>query len=216
MIQFNLLPDVKLQYIKAQRTKRTVITISMLAGAAALALFLFLIVTVKVVQTKLIDNKSKQIVTLSDEIRQTPNLSKMLTVQSQLDRLTELHDNKPVMSRIYDYMNKLTPVSVSVSQLTVEMETKTITIDGSADSLEAANAFADALKFTTYTVKGEQGAPTNAFSQVMYNSVNRDSTKASFSITLQFDEAIFSNTQDINLQVNRSVADQAAAVITKR
>jgi Tfp pilus assembly protein PilN len=216
MIQFNLLPDVKLQYIKAQRVKRTVITISLLAGVAALALFLFLIVTVKVVQTKMIDSKTKQIAEMSDEIRQTPNLSKMLTVQSQLDRLTELHDNKPVMSRIYDYMNKLTPVTVSVSQLTVEMEAKTMTIDGSADSLEAANAFADALKFTTYTVKDTQAPPTNAFTQVMYNSVNRDSTKASFSITLQFDQAIFSNTQEVNLQVNKSVADQAAAVITKR
>ena len=35
MIQFNLLPDVKLEYIKTERTKRTVIGISILAGVVA-------------------------------------------------------------------------------------------------------------------------------------------------------------------------------------
>ena len=216
MIQFNLLPDVKLQYIKAQRTKRTVITISLLTGAAALALFLFLLVTVKVVQVKLIDSKTSEIQKMGDEIRKTPDLSKMLTVKSQLDRLTLLHDGKPVMSRLHDYMNKLTPVTVSVSQLMVDMEAKTMTIDGSADSLDSVNAFADSLKYTTYTVEKSQEPAKNAFSKVVLSSVNRDSTKASFSITLEFDDVIFSNTDKIDLKVNKTVADQAAAVITKR
>jgi hypothetical protein len=113
-------------------------------------------------------------------------------------------------------MNKLTPVTVSVSQLMVDMEAKTMTIDGSADSLDSVNAFADSLKYTTYTVEKSQEPAKNAFSKVVLSSVNRDSTKASFSITLEFDDVIFSNTDKIDLKVNKTVADQAAAVITKR
>ncbi len=215
MIQFNLLPDVKLQYIKAQRTKHTVVTISVLAGAAALVLFVFLILSVDVVQKKLMSDKSKQINQLSSEIRKTPNLSKMLTVQAQLNQLTALHDSKPVMSRLLEYMNKLTPTSVSISQLSLDNQAKTMVISGTADTLDSVNAFTDSLKYTTYQVDGSDQPAKNAFSNVVLTNINRDSTRATFSLSLSFDDTIFNNAGNVTLTVNKSVAEQAAAIITK-
>lgn len=50
MIQFNLLPDVKIAYIKAQRQKRIVIFASIVASAAATALFVLLFSYANLVQ----------------------------------------------------------------------------------------------------------------------------------------------------------------------
>ena len=38
MIQINLLPSIKAEYVKAQRTKRTVITVAVIAIASSLAI----------------------------------------------------------------------------------------------------------------------------------------------------------------------------------
>ena len=109
MIQFNLLPDVKINFIKAQRTKRAVMGISLIASAAALVIFVMLLLTVHVFQKKNMNDLTKDIASSSKELRQTPNLSKMLTVQSQLNSLTGLHDAKPSTSRMFSFMNQLTP-----------------------------------------------------------------------------------------------------------
>jgi hypothetical protein len=50
MIQFNLLPDIKMQYIKARRQQHLVILVSMIAIIASLAVLVLLIVTTDVVQ----------------------------------------------------------------------------------------------------------------------------------------------------------------------
>lgn len=42
MIQFNLLPDVKLEYIKANRAKHTVVVAASVTAAAALGIFILL------------------------------------------------------------------------------------------------------------------------------------------------------------------------------
>jgi len=50
MIQFNLLPAVKLEYVKAQRTKHLLILISAVSSAVALLVLTLSIISVDVVQ----------------------------------------------------------------------------------------------------------------------------------------------------------------------
>lgn len=52
MIEFNLLPAVKQEYIKVQRSKRMVITIALIVGAIAIAIFVVLFVNVNILQKK--------------------------------------------------------------------------------------------------------------------------------------------------------------------
>ena len=52
MIQFNLLPDVKQEYLKAKRTKQLVVLVSIIASATALTVLLLLFISVNVVQKK--------------------------------------------------------------------------------------------------------------------------------------------------------------------
>lgn len=71
MIQFNLLPDVKLQYIKARRSKQLVMLISVAVAATALALLVLLFINVKL-QSHHIDNLTKDIKTDTATLKKNP------------------------------------------------------------------------------------------------------------------------------------------------
>ena len=95
MIQFNLLPDVKLEYVKAQRTKSTVISASFIAAGSAFAIFLLLFLIVNVVQRKSTSDLNKDIKKYHSQLTSTPDLAKIVTIQSQLKALPGLHEAKP-------------------------------------------------------------------------------------------------------------------------
>jgi Tfp pilus assembly protein PilN len=230
MIQFNLLPDVKLEYIKARRTKRTVMMTSVLVGAASLALFVLLFVVVNFVQKEHLSNLNADIDKNKSELKAKPGLAKILTIQNQLNSLPELHKQKPVASRVLGYAQQLTPQNVSISTLTVNFTDQTLRIEGSADSLATVNTFVDTLKFTNYTTTSSVGegsqatAPSLAFSNVVLanfaitsSSATDKNKAATYSITLKYDPIIFSSDKEAQLQVvkkitTRSETEKPAAV----
>jgi hypothetical protein len=50
MVEFNLLPDVKMEYLRTKRFEHLVITASFIVGAASLAVFVLLFLFVDVAQ----------------------------------------------------------------------------------------------------------------------------------------------------------------------
>ena len=215
MIQFNLLPDVKLEYIKTERTKRTVIGFSVLASAIALALLVFLVLTVDVAQRAYISGLSNEIRKKSSDLRSTPNLSKMLTVQNQLKALDEKHKEKLATSRTFDFFNQITPTNVAISQMTLDTVAKTIVVTGSAPTNEAVNAFVDAMKYTTYKTSDGSASGDHAFSEVVL-TLSRSDQNATFTINANVDTAVFDNTKDVTLTVSNNAAATAASVIFQR
>lgn len=225
-LQFNLLPDVKQEYLKAQRTKRTVIAISFIASAVSLFILLLMITTVYVVNKKQLSDANKQIDHYSDQLKGIDNLDKILTVQNQLKSVSSLHQSKHITSRLYTYLPQLTPTTVCLGKVTLDLQANTLTIDGSADSLKSVNVFIDTLKFTKYAVDGKDSG-RNAFTSVLetqfgLNSANAGSSTndcggkpaiASYTLNVQFDQALFSNGQSVALEVpkgkstTRSVID---------
>ena len=93
MIQFNLLPDVKLEFIKARRLKRLVVMGSVGFSALALFILILVLVSVDVVQKKSLHDLNKDIQSNSTQLKSIPDLDKILTVQNQLGTLTSLHDH---------------------------------------------------------------------------------------------------------------------------
>jgi Tfp pilus assembly protein PilN len=199
MIQFNLLPDVKLEYVKTQRTKRFLTLVSVLVSVVGLALLVIAIVFVDVVQKKSLSDENNDITRYSSQLRNIPNLNKILTVQNQLSTLTSLHDQKPVTSRLFNYVSEVTPPQASLDQLAVDFATNTITFGGSAPSLDVVSTFTDTLKATTYSVSGS--GSKSAFTDVVLASFGRDQNGASFTISCSFDPAIFNTDNSINLTV---------------
>jgi Tfp pilus assembly protein PilN len=226
MIQFNLLPDVKLEYIKAQRTRRLVISVTILVTVASMAI-LGLVLSVGALQKKHLSDINHDVSSESSKLTSTPQINRILTVQNQLASLTQLHDQKPAASRMFDYLNQITPNVVSITSFNIDMNADTASITGSADALSSINQYVDTLKFTKYQVKGDSST-TAAFSAVVLSSFGLNNTAAagsanaqpaSYTITLSYDPKIFDITNTVSLIVpqiisTRSEVDQPTDLFT--
>jgi hypothetical protein len=217
MIQFNLLPDVKQEYIKTQHIKRLVIGVSFIAGAASLFIFLLLLSAVYVVQRKNIHDLNNDIQTNSKTLENTPHIADIVTVQSQLNALSSLNAQKPTASRLFGFLAKVTPKQATISDLKIDYTQNTIAMSGNASGLAIVNTFVDALKFTTYTLKG-QASTQNAFSTVVLAGFSRSAKSATYLITFNFDPAIFNNAHavDLNVGAQPQAAAQQPSIIFKK
>lgn len=223
MIQFNLLPDVKLEYLKARRVRQLVVSVSVIATIAAVAVLIILLGIVYGVQKKNLDDLNSDISKYTSQVTGTPNLNKILSVQNQLGVLTSLHNQKPVASRLFTYLRQITPSAASVSQLNVNFGTSaadaaasiastanTVSITGNASSLAVVNTYVDTLKFTTYKIAGSTSLSTpNAFSDVVLSSFSVGSSGSTFTITANFDPIIFNAADNVTLNVPNIVTTRS-------
>lgn len=209
MIQFNLLPDIKLEYIRAKRTKHSVMLIAMAVAGTSLAIFVLLFMTVNVLQKQHLNNLGNDIKRDSETLKGVNDLDRVLTVQNQLNKLTELHDAKPVISRLKGYIAQVTPAQVSYASIELDIESGTLHFTGSADSLKTVNQFVDTLKFTKYTA-GDSEEQKNAFSEVVLTTFGKDDKGASYEINLKFDPAIFASQSNVKLVVPNIVTTRSA------
>lgn len=224
MIQFNLLPDVKLEYIKARRTKHIVMLSSFVVTGVSIGLIILLFVNVNVLQKRHLDNLNDDIQAKTSQLKAEQDIDKILTVQNQLATLNGLHDAKPAAKRLGTYLAQVTPDKVTISDLKVDFTAKTMTFDGGAEDLKAVNTFIDTLKFTTFDLGEEKDK--HAFSNVVLASFSRtdddqSATNASYQITLAFDSTIFDIKESIRLKVpdqitTRSVTERPAPLFQQQ
>lgn len=209
MIQFNLLPDVKVASIKANRLKRIMMIVSVLVIIFSIAIVI-LSYSFVAVQKRHVGNLDKDITRLIAEIESIPELENILTVQNQLRSLPQLYAGRPAVNRLPQYLDQTTPTKVSLSRLSVDFSTSSFNIVGRADSLETVNLYVDTLKQTFFKV-GKDGTPAQAFTGVVLSSFGRDDKGAGFTIAFTFDPLIFDNSQDISLVIGSAAQtrDQA-------
>jgi hypothetical protein len=110
-LQFNLLPDVKQQYLKTERTKKTVIMAAFAASAVSFFILLFMMTNVYVVNKKKLNDADKKVKDYTSQLKKIPNLDRILTVQNQLKSVETLHQGKHIASRIYTYLPEVTPTN---------------------------------------------------------------------------------------------------------
>jgi hypothetical protein len=195
-----------MEFIKAQRTKRMVVGISVLVTAAALALLVLLCMTVFVFQKQHMNHLTADIAKYGKDLQSTQDLNKILTVQGQLGALPGLHEQKPEVNRLIPYIRQLTPATASISSLNVDFTADTMTITGSADSLQTVNQFVDTLKFTTYN---QDSQTPKAFSDIVLSTFGRADKGASYTITLGFVHDIFDNTKSVELTVPKIITTRS-------
>lgn len=204
-MQLNLLPAVKMEYIKAQRARRMVISVSSIVTIAALVLLLLLL-SVSGLQKKHLSDLNRDISNESSKLKGEPQINKMLTVQNQLSALTQLHAQEPAASKVFTYLNQVTPNSVSITHFNIDFTKQAATITGTSASLANVNQYVDTLKHATYTTKDNNSAQP-AFGNVVLSSfsLNTDtsdpSQAANYTLTLSYDPTIFDNTQNVKLTV---------------
>lgn len=212
MIQFNLLPDVKVQYLKARKQKRLVVLGSTVFAATAFVIFVFLFLYVRIAQTAHSADLSDDISTRLTELRKVKDLDKMLTVQNQLTSLPGLHEKKPVATRYIDFLGRLTPSNVSISQTDVDFTASTFQITGESNDIAAVNKFVDTLKFTKYSTKQSSesaSTPTPAFSEIVLSSFARTKDKVTYTVSAKFNPALFNINNNVELLIPQGVTTRS-------
>jgi Tfp pilus assembly protein PilN len=214
MIQFNMLPDVKQQFLKAEQNRKTAVTAGILITAASVFIFTILFMSVNVFQKKNLSDINKDIKSASDQLKSTTDLNKVLTVQNQLKSLPALQEQKPVASRLFKYLSAVTPANISIGDLEVDFDENTMRITGTADSLQSVNKFVDTLKFTTYSVVPDDGSTPPAstqkpFSSVVLSNFTRNEKEATYTISLAYDPVIFSSDSNVVLTVPKIISTRS-------
>ncbi|MBN9398371.1 hypothetical protein BGO18_00620 [Candidatus Saccharibacteria bacterium 47-87] len=219
MIEINLIPDVKRELLRAQRARTTVISaaivISIVAGAvvAALALYVY---GVQTVRGALLDNQIKD---GAAKLSKVEDLSKILTIQNQLSRISELNSQKNIDSRLFDVLAAVIPPdpnSVKVSLVTVDSEAKTVRIEGQTRGYDSMEVFKKTLDsaILNFTDNGkadtEKLATDISVSDTSYGA-NSDGQKVlRFVLTFTYAEKLFSpdiSGATIKLDANGNVTD---------
>lgn len=157
MIQVNLIPDVKQELLRAQQQRNVVISVAILLSIAAGVIAVLVASYVFVAQAVLIDQANKSIDREYATLTQVEDLDKLLTIQNQLKKVSELNANKNAGSRLYGMLNVIVPAEpheVAISSLMV------VPLAGddqgaSADTDQSANATASGSQGATITIEGQ-------------------------------------------------------------
>lgn len=203
MIQFNLLPDVKIEYVKAMRMKRMVVGAAIILTGVTFVIFLLLALVVYGVQKKTVGDLDKDIASKSKELTGTKDLDKILTIQNQLTALPALHDKKVVASRAYTFITTLIPTGVTASEYEVNFDESTMSITGAAPALDRVNVFADTLKFAKYT-DGTDVQDGKPFSDVVLSQFAKTAETTNYTISLKFEPKLFSTQAPYALVIPKS------------
>ncbi len=210
MIQFNLLPAVKLEFVRARRNKRLTLLGAGTVSAVSLLILVLLFVSVQF-QAKHSSDLTKDIKTQSKKLKETEDISSILTIQNQLNSLSTLHASKPEAARVFDYLKQVTPAGVTIANVEVDFEASTIKIKGSAPTISAVNTYVDTLKFTTYKVADDDSKQGNAFSEVVLGTIGTNGTDGTigYDLSFKFESTIFSNVSAVALTVPNQVTTRS-------
>jgi Tfp pilus assembly protein PilN len=230
MIQFNLLPDVKLNHIRTQRFKRTVIALAGLVTIFCVVVLLLLMSAVYGLQRRHMSNLSEDIENTATEIKSINQIDRILTVQNQLVSVNDLHAQKPVLSRLFIFIETVTPSDVNLSGVEVNFDSNRIELSGSAQSIATINRYVDTLKFTEYfsvelddddevveeSLPDEDEDLPLAFSNVVLESFGRSGDEINYMITMEYDPAIFDSVEEIRIRVQDTITTPLPKSINQR
>lgn len=144
MIEINLIPDVKLELIKAQRVRTAVISFSVIASIIMVGLVVLLSVYVfggQALRSSLADDEIEK---KGQELMQVDDLSEVLTLQNQLKVISDLQVEKKMNSRVFDMLAAVippTPNQARISQLSINSEMSTIRLEGQTAAFDSMEIF---------------------------------------------------------------------------
>ncbi|HEV2412424.1 MAG TPA: PilN domain-containing protein [Candidatus Saccharimonadales bacterium] len=199
MVELNLLPDVKREYIETQHLKRNIIALSILAILISIAVVVLMAFYVNVVQSIAQTNVKNDITKSTTQLHAIPQLSKILTVQDALSTLPTLKSQQVINSRLFAYLTDLVPTTVALNKLDIEQSATSIEFDGVSQDYTSLNVFADDLKDAQLTYGPSNNRQTiQPFSKVVITSADQSNNTTtpgvSFQITMNFNSVIFAQT----------------------
>lgn len=202
MIQINLLPDVKQEYLRARRTRNLAISVSIIVGLAAggVVALMTIILLGQFGLERLADNS---IDSEYSKLSSNENLSELVTLQNQLDLISSQHESKSVDSRMFGVLQAVNPQSpndVRFSSVQLDPANLTLTLEGvAANGYPAVEALTKTILNTKFEYKsGEDQMSEPIASQVSLGESNfgEDSDGARvlrFTMIVSYHEQLFVN-----------------------
>lgn len=134
--EINLVPDIKAQMIRAQKIRNLVLFICIVVSAVSIGVVLVLF-GIKSGQDIAMSNQDKKINTMSVKLNDFDELEDLVMIQKQLDKLSEIGEEKTVPSRVFGALGVMLPKGqdiVQLSELRLDLEKNTIRMEGQADA----------------------------------------------------------------------------------
>lgn len=201
MIQLNLLPEVKKEFLRARAMRRKAISLSILATIVSVGLLAVLGVilvgqyTATRVMTSSIESRAEQLANIE-------NIDEYLTIQAQLAEIDNLHAGKTNASRLTDILPRLNPNapnSVRFSNVDLIVDENTIIFQGGTRNVSALTTFKDTLDNAqlSYNLEGEDTVSEPLFENIEISEygysvqANSPVTAVGFKITAVYNTKIF-------------------------
>ncbi len=211
MVQINLLPDVKREYLHSQQMKHTFIIGSVLLAATVLVLLALLYGYVQVLQPRHRVNLQKDIDVTVASIQDKKDGSKVVTVQGALEQLPGLQDKKLMTTRLFGYIQGFTPTGIAYNDVSLDTSINTMKLTGTSVSYERANALANNLKSAQFSYKQNDTTQTiQPFSNIVFEGLSKSEqaevgSAVSFQISFTYNPILFDQSiSDTKLVVNAS------------
>ena len=204
MISINLIPDVKLEMLRAQKMRTAAISISIIVGIIAAAVVAIL-AGILGAQVALISAKNGEITKSYSKLSSTEGINDTLTIQNQSSKITDINNNKTRDSRLLDVLaaiNPAAPNDMKFSKVTLDPAVSTLTIEGSAaGGFAATEVFRKTLLNTS--VEGKERGSDELISipltadvllQNMSYGEDANGTKVlQFTVVFTYPEKLFNN-----------------------
>lgn len=134
--EINLVPEIKYQMLKSMRFRKvSSFVCAIVAGSVGLITAIFGIVVLT--QNSTLANQDVKLEKMAGKIQEFSSMDDFLTLQSQLNAIKSVNDDKQVLSRIFGVLSMLRPKGADVltlSKVSINMEDDTVTMEGQADA----------------------------------------------------------------------------------
>lgn len=134
--EINLVPDVKMKMIKAQKMRNLVLFICIVVAGGAIGVVLVLF-GVKSGQDIAMSNQDRRLEQMSETLNSYSELNELVAIQGQLKGVDEITSRKTVLSRVFGALSVMLPTGgdvVKLSELRVNLTTDVINMEGQADA----------------------------------------------------------------------------------
>lgn len=203
MIEVNLIPDVKQEFLRAQSMRNKVISLSIIISIVAVGLIvaLGLVLGTETVRDALADSSIKS---EYKKLQSVDNIEDLLTIQNQLSEISNVSSQKAITSRMFDVLaaiNPAAPNNVRMTSINIDPSSKTLTIEGSAsNSFTATDAFKKTILNTTLQYTRDGASATDpltsdvTLSDASYGTDASGARVLQFKLSFVYPDALFSNT----------------------
>lgn len=201
MIEINLIPDVKQEYLKAKRARMLVISGAIIVSIISVVIVLLLAVYLFVFQAVRSQGADTAIKNKQQKITSTADLTNMLTLQSQLANISSLHSKQNISSRMFEVLGAIRPTQpnqVTFSTVKYDAENKTVHIDGQAvNGFVAVDVFKKTIEATTFSYQKDNKTTTRSLannvtlSNLSYGEDASGAKVLRFTVDFVYDPSLF-------------------------